>query len=162
MVARVVRLRGRGAQTRRALRGHRGGHRRLRRLLRPRCRATARPSHRRSRLGDCQRTNRRSTPRDMEAISYYQVIAAAGHDTTKGVIAGGLLALIENPSQRSRFCGDKSVMSTAAEEMIRWSTPVKATMRTAARDTVVSGVRIRAGESVCLSYPSANPAPKGI
>ena len=99
---------------------------------------------------------------DMEAISYYQVIAAAGHDKTKGVIAGGLLALIENPSQRSRFCGDKSVMSTAAEEMIRWSTPVKATMRTAARDTVVSGVRIRAGESVCLSYPSANRDPEAF
>jgi cytochrome P450 len=93
---------------------------------------------------------------DMEAISYCQVIAAAGHDTTKAAIAGGLLALIENPSELDRLSADPSLMPTAVEEIIRWSTPVKTFMRNANRDTVIRGVSIREGESVCLSYPSAN------
>jgi cytochrome P450 len=93
---------------------------------------------------------------DMEIVSYCQMIASAGHDTTRGVIAGGLLALIENPRELERLRSDLTLMPTAIEEIIRWSTPVKTFMRTASRDTVIRGVSIRAGESVCLSYPSAN------
>jgi cytochrome P450 len=93
---------------------------------------------------------------DMEVVSYYQLIASAGHDTTKVVIAGGMLALILNPGELERLRGDLTLMPTAVEEIIRWSTPVKTFMRTASRDTVIRGVAIGAGESVCLSYPSAN------
>ena len=85
----------------------------------------------------------------MEVVSYYQVIASAGHDTTKAVIAGGLLALIENPGELERLRGDLTLMPTAVEEIIRWSTPVKTFVRTASRDTVIRGVSIGAGESVC-------------
>jgi cytochrome P450 len=93
---------------------------------------------------------------EMEVVSYYQVISSAGHDTTKAAIAGGLLALIENPGEHARLRGDLTLMPTAVEEIIRWSTPVKTFMRTASHDTVIRGVSIAAGESVCLSYPSAN------
>jgi cytochrome P450 len=93
---------------------------------------------------------------DMEVVSYCQVIASAGHDTTKAVIAGGLLALVENPGELERLRGDLTLMPTAVEEIIRWSTPVETFMRTASRDTVIRGVSIGAGESVCLSYSSAN------
>ena len=44
----------------------------------------------------------------------------------------------------------------ATEEMIRWVTPVKAFMRTAAEEATVRGVRIAAGDSVLLSYVSGN------
>ena len=47
-------------------------------------------------------------------------------------------------------------MPLATEEMIRWVTPVKEFMRTATKDTTMRGVPIAAGESVLLSYPSAN------
>ena len=47
-------------------------------------------------------------------------------------------------------------MPTAVEEMIRWTTPVKEFMRTAAEDTTVRGVPIAKGESVYLAYVSAN------
>ena len=47
-------------------------------------------------------------------------------------------------------------MGTAVEEMIRWTTPVKEFMRTAAADTTVRGVPIAAGESVYLAYVSGN------
>lgn len=93
---------------------------------------------------------------DIDTISYYAIIAAAGHDTTSATISGGTLALIENADQRQRLCTDLGLMPLAAEEMIRWVTPVKAFMRTAAEDTTVRGVSIAAGESVLLSYVSGN------
>ena len=93
---------------------------------------------------------------DIDVVSYYLIIAAAGHDTTSATISGGMLALTENPDQRARLAGDLGLMGLATEEMIRWVTPVKAFMRTATEDTAVRGVPIAAGESVLLSYPSAN------
>ena len=84
------------------------------------------------------------------------IIATAGHDTTSATIAGGLHALIENPDQRERLRDNLDLMPLAAEEMIRWVTPVKEFMRTATADTTVRGVPIAKGESVYLSYVSGN------
>jgi cytochrome P450 len=93
---------------------------------------------------------------DMDTASYYVIVASAGHDTTKDAISGGLLALIENPGELRRLQEDPTLMGTAVEEMIRWSTPVKEFMRTAAEDTTVRGVPIAKGESVYLAYVSGN------
>ncbi|MGV0991589.1 MAG: cytochrome P450 [Mycobacterium sp.] len=93
---------------------------------------------------------------DMDTLSYYVIVASAGHDTTSAGIAGGLRALLENPDQLARLQADPSLMGTAVEEMIRWVAPVKEFMRTAQADTVVHGVPIAKGESVYLSYVSGN------
>ena len=93
---------------------------------------------------------------DVDTASYYVIVASAGHDTTKDAISGGLLALIENPSELERLRQDMDLMPTAVEEMIRWTTPVKEFMRTAAEDTTVRGVHIAKGESVYLAYVSGN------
>ena len=93
---------------------------------------------------------------DIETVSYYVIVATAGHDTTSATISGGLQALIENPDQLQRLKENPELMPLATEEMIRWVTPVKEFMRTATEDTEVRGVPIAAGESVLLSYPSAN------
>lgn len=93
---------------------------------------------------------------DLDTASYYVIIATAGHDTTSAAIGGGLRALIEHPEQRERLRADPALMPTAVEEIIRWVTPVKEFMRTATADTEVRGVRIAEGESVYLSYVSAN------
>ena len=118
--------------------------------------------------------DRRATPRDdlasvianatvdgepigiLEAVGYYVLIATAGHDTTSSSIAGGLHALLDHPDQLKRLLADPSLVPTAVEEMIRWVSPVKQFMRTATDDYELRGVRIAAGESVLLSYPSAN------
>ena len=92
----------------------------------------------------------------MQTISYYVIAATAGHDTTASAMAGGLLALIEHPDQLARLQADPSLVATAADEIIRWVTPVKHFMRTATADHELRGRTIRAGESVLLSYPSAN------
>ena len=93
---------------------------------------------------------------DMDTLSYYAIVASAGHDTTSAGIAGGLLALIQNPDQLARLQADSSLMGTAVEEIIRWVVPVKEFMRTAQKDTVVRGVPIKKGDAVLLSYVSAN------
>ena len=93
---------------------------------------------------------------DVDTLSYYVIVASAGHDTTSNAISGGLLALIENPGERERLRANLGLMPTAVEEMIRWTTPVKEFMRTATEDTTVRGVPIAAGESVYLAYVSAN------
>lgn len=93
---------------------------------------------------------------DLDTLSYYLIVATAGHDTTSATISGGMQALLANPDQLRRLRDEPALMPSAVEEMIRWVTPVKAFMRTAAADTTVRGVPIAAGESVLLSYVAAN------
>jgi cytochrome P450 len=93
---------------------------------------------------------------DIDTVSYYLIVATAGHDTTSATISGGLQALIENPDQLDRLRNNLDLMPLATEEMIRWVTPVKEFMRTANEDTTVRGVPIAAGDSVLLSYVSGN------
>jgi cytochrome P450 len=93
---------------------------------------------------------------DMDTLSYYVIVASAGHDTTKDAISGGMLALPQNPDELARLRDNMHLMPTAVEEMIRWTTPVKEFMRTAAENTTVRGVPIAKGESVYLAYVSGN------
>src|ERR1700743_3833106 len=93
---------------------------------------------------------------DIETVSYYLIVATAGHDTTSATISGGLQELVDHPDQLERLRDNLDLMPLATEEMIRWVTPVKEFMRTAAADTVVRGVPIAAGDSLLLSYVSAN------
>ena len=93
---------------------------------------------------------------DLETISYYVIIATAGHDTTSSAMAGGMQALIDHPDQLARLRGDMSLLPTAVDEMIRWVSPVKHFMRTARTDYELGGKRIKAGDWLMLSYVSAN------
>ena len=93
---------------------------------------------------------------NLEAIGYFVLIATAGHDTTSASIAGGLHALLEHPDQLQRLQDNPELVTTAVDEMIRWVSPVKQFMRTATEDYTLRGVPIAAGDSVLLSYPSAN------
>lgn len=93
---------------------------------------------------------------DIATVSYYAILAAAGHDTSSASISGGMHALVEHPDQLARLRESPALMPLAVEEMIRWTTPVKEFMRTAQRDYEIRGARIAAGDSVLLSYVSAN------
>ncbi|HEY1827226.1 MAG TPA: cytochrome P450 [Acidimicrobiales bacterium] len=93
---------------------------------------------------------------DLDLASYYVIIATAGHDTTSSTMAGGMLALLEHPEELARLRANPDLLTSAAEEMIRWVSPVKEFMRTASEDSVVGGVEIAAGESLYLAYLSAN------
>lgn len=91
---------------------------------------------------------------EFETLSYFLNIATAGHDTTAATIAGGLLALIDNPDEMAKLRADPALLETAADEMIRWVAPVKHFFRTAAEDYRLDGRRIRAGEAVMIAFPS--------
>jgi len=87
---------------------------------------------------------------------YYIIVATAGHDTTSYALAGGMEALLRQPDQLAALAVDPALATNAAEEMIRWTAPVRAFLRYAQEDTEIAGVPIAAGERVLLSYPSAN------
>jgi len=91
-----------------------------------------------------------------QAMSYYIIVATAGHDTTSSTASGGLLQLIKNPDQMAKLKGDPSLMPNAVEEMIRWVTPVKHFMRTAMQDFDLRGKTIKEGDGLCLFYWSGN------
>jgi cytochrome P450 len=91
-----------------------------------------------------------------EQLGYYIIAATAGHDTTSNSMSGGLLALLQHPDQLARLQADPSLMATAVDEMIRWTTPVKHFMRTATVDYDIRGTTVKAGQDVLLSYWSAN------
>ncbi|MCP3939710.1 MAG: cytochrome P450 [Actinomycetia bacterium] len=92
----------------------------------------------------------------MEQLGLYIIAATAGHDTTSHAMAGGLEALISHPDQLARLQADPDLITTAVDEMVRWTTPVKHFMRTATRDYELGGKTIEEGQDVFLSYWSAN------
>ncbi len=92
----------------------------------------------------------------MEQISYYVIVATAGHDTTASAMAGGMQALIERPDQLARLQADPSLIGSAVDEIIRWVTPVKHFMRNCTTEYTLRGHTFRPGDAVLLSYPSAN------
>jgi cytochrome P450 len=92
----------------------------------------------------------------MEQISYYVIVATAGHDTTASAMAGGMQALIENPDQLARLQSDPSLVGSAVDEIIRWTTPVKHFMRNCTTEYTLRGHTFKPGDAVLLSYPSAN------
>lgn len=93
---------------------------------------------------------------EADVFGYFLIIATAGHDTTSYAITGGLLALMQNPAEMAKLRADPSLMPTAVEEIIRWTTSVKHFCRTATEDCTLEGAEIKAGDVLLLSYPSAN------
>jgi cytochrome P450 len=91
-----------------------------------------------------------------QQISYYVIIATAGHDTTSFTMSGGLQALLENPDELERLRKDPSLIPTAADEMVRWVSPVRHFLRNVAEPAEISGHRFEVGDRLLLSYWSAN------
>ena len=82
------------------------------------------------------------------------LLAVAGNETTRNAISHGMVAFLENPDQWELY--KKERPATAADEIIRWGTPVSSFQRTALEDTELSGVTIKKGQRVVLVYRSAN------
>lgn len=93
---------------------------------------------------------------DLEAMSYYIIVATAGHDTTSSSTAGGLLALLQHPDELQKLRDNPDLLPLAVDEAIRWATPVKHFMRTATEDYTLRDKTIKQDESVMLMYASAN------
>jgi cytochrome P450 len=105
-------------------------------------------------VGQVEVDGRRLT--DEELVMFLNQLLVAGNETTRNAMSGGLAALARNPEQWRRLAEDRSLVPTAVEEILRWTTPVIYFMRTATADTEIRGVPIAAGDPVVLLYASAN------
>ena len=94
---------------------------------------------------------------DQQLIGYLFLLIAAGNDTTRNAMAGGIAALLEHPEQRDRLCAEPQLLESAVEEILRWTSPVANFLRTATTDFDLCGTKIAAGDTVALFYPLGKP-----
>ena len=93
---------------------------------------------------------------DESIVNETLLILIGGDETTRHVISGGMLALLEHPDQRKALADDRRLLPVAVEELLRWVSPVKNMSRTVTTDVELRGQRLRAGDEIMLFYPSAN------
>jgi len=94
---------------------------------------------------------------------YFLLLIDAGGDTTRNLVATGMLALLEHPDQLGVLRGDlDGRLNTAIEELLRWVSPVVYMRRTATGPTVLGEVEIAAGDKVVMYYGSANRDPRAF
>jgi cholest-4-en-3-one 26-monooxygenase len=91
---------------------------------------------------------------DDEFGFFMVLLAVAGNETTRNAITHGMKAFFDHPDQWELYRSQRP--ATAADEIIRWATPVTVFQRTAINDVEVGGVPVAKGERVALFYASAN------
>jgi len=97
---------------------------------------------------------------DMEFLLFFLLLVDAGGDTTRNLLSGGLLALMENPDQYAWLMADlEGRLPAAREELLRWTSPVIYMRRTAKADARLGGQTIRAGDKVVMYFGAANRDP---
>jgi cholest-4-en-3-one 26-monooxygenase len=93
---------------------------------------------------------------DAELAMFLVQLLVAGNETTRNLVSGGLVALAERPEAWERLRRDRTLVPTAVEEMLRWTTPVVSFMRTATRHAELGEQAIREGDALLMLYASAN------
>jgi cytochrome P450 len=94
---------------------------------------------------------------DDELLNFFMLLFAAGAETTRSAIGGGLRALMDDPEQLERLrTAGIAEMRTALDEILRWTTPSIHKRRTATCDVSFKGHRIKAGDKVTYWEMSAN------
>lgn len=83
-------------------------------------------------------------------------LVTAGNDTTRTMLAGGTVALLQHPETLAELRENPSLIPAAVEEILRWANPLHYFRRTTTQDTQVAGQPIKAGEKVAMIYTSAN------
>lgn len=112
-----------------------------------------------SRLLACEVDGRKLD--DMEFLLFFLLLVDAGGDTTRNLLSGGLLALMENPDQMAWLkAGLDHRLPSAREELLRWASPVIYMRRTARHDVELNGARIREGQKVVMYFGAANRDPE--
>ena len=91
---------------------------------------------------------------DDELGFFVILLAVAGNETTRNSITQGMMAFADFPDQWELYKRQRP--ATAADEIVRWATPVTSFQRTALQDTELGGVKIKKGQRVVMFYRSAN------
>jgi cytochrome P450 len=93
---------------------------------------------------------------DMELYAFFSLLFAAGSETTRNAIAGGLLALLEHPDQLAALRAEPARLTPAIEEVLRWTTPSPSKRRTVTRPASLAGHELAPGDKVLVWEGSAN------
>jgi cholest-4-en-3-one 26-monooxygenase len=93
---------------------------------------------------------------ELEFDMFFLLLTVAGNETTRTAIAQGMLAFIQHPDQWERLRDDRSLLPTAVDEILRYTTPILHFRRTAGRATEIGGQPINEGDKVVIWYASAN------
>ncbi|OAA27800.1 cholest-4-en-3-one 26-monooxygenase [Frankia sp. EI5c] len=93
---------------------------------------------------------------ELEFDLFFLLLMFAGNETTRNAITGGMFAMINNPDQWERLRADPDLAPTAADEIVRWVSPVNAFRRTATLDVELGGQLIRENDKVVVFYAAAN------
>ena len=91
---------------------------------------------------------------DAEFGTFVVTLEIAGNETSRNSITQGMMAFTDYPAQWELFKAQRP--KTAADEIIRWASPITAFQRTVLADTELSGVPIKKGQRLVLFYRSAN------
>lgn len=95
-----------------------------------------------------------------EYQAFITLLVNAGGDTTRGLVGGGVVSLIQQPEILARFRANaEELMPTAVDELLRYQSPVVHMRRTATEDTTLGGIPIAAGDKVAMFYAAANRDP---
>jgi cytochrome P450 len=87
---------------------------------------------------------------------FFMLLVAAGSETTRNAMTGGVLALLDSPDQWDELRADRGLIPTAVEEVLRWTSSTIYNRRTATEDVELHGRTIRAGDKVVLWWQAAN------
>jgi cholest-4-en-3-one 26-monooxygenase len=93
---------------------------------------------------------------ELEFDLFFMLLAVAGNETTRNAISGGMYAFTQYPQQWDRLKADPSLIPSAADEIVRFVSPVNLFRRTPTQDVEIGGVAIKKGEKVVIYYSSAN------
>ena len=94
---------------------------------------------------------------DLALKNFFTLMVAAGNDTTRYTMTGGLLALIERPELFARIpTMTLEERKSLVEEMLRWTTVTMHFRRTLTRDVELRGKSLKAGDKVVLWFASAD------
>jgi cytochrome P450 len=96
---------------------------------------------------------------DLELLATSNLLLLAGHETTTNLIGNGMLSLLREPDELERLRRDPSLLPNAIEELLRFDSPVQATVRVATEDVEVGSQTIPGGAMVLLSIGAANHDP---
>jgi cholest-4-en-3-one 26-monooxygenase len=93
---------------------------------------------------------------DLELNTFFMLLAVAGNETTRNLIAHGMHNLFQHPDEHRKLLEHRDLLNPGVEEMLRVGSPVMQFRRTATRDTVLGDTEVAAGDKVLLWYVSAN------
>ncbi len=93
---------------------------------------------------------------EMEFDMFFMLLTVAGNETTRNAITHGMHAFFEHPDQWQLLRDDLGLLDSAAEEIVRWASPVIYFRRSVTHDVELRGHHLKAGEKITVWYPSAN------